>query len=38
MRQRQYDNNWETEKRRKVSKLHDNSCFYTEDELNCRRA
>ena len=24
MRKRQYDNNWESEKRRKVSKLHDN--------------
>ena len=26
MRKRQYDNNWENEKRRKVSKLHVNLC------------
>ena len=28
MRKRQYDNNWESEKRRKVSKLHDNLCKF----------
>ena len=28
MRKRQYDNNWESEKRRKVSKLHDNVCKF----------
>ena len=28
MRKRQYDNNWESEKRRKVSKLHENVCKF----------
>ena len=28
MRKRQYDNNWESEKRRKVSKLHNNVCKF----------